>query len=171
MAKQPTGECSCPAPHGGRRSPAAHRRHPLAGTRAVSYRWSADRAALEARERAVVSRKLTELRRFITGTIVPHAAAHPKARGYATTSPSSTPSNPPPAPSPAAEVGAARVRADAMTMAVVALQAPPPPPRRRALHVCSASRPGPDGATEAITARRNNRATADITRVTSASTA
>lgn len=32
---------------------------------------------LEAYERAVIREKLTEFRRFITGTAAPHAAAHP----------------------------------------------------------------------------------------------
>lgn len=32
---------------------------------------------LEAYERAVVKEKLTELRRFITGIVAPHTAAHP----------------------------------------------------------------------------------------------
>ncbi|MFG3071717.1 hypothetical protein [[Kitasatospora] papulosa] len=37
----------------------------------------AERAALEAYERQVVGEKLTQFRRFITGTVAPHAAAHP----------------------------------------------------------------------------------------------
>ncbi|MFF0517028.1 RacP protein [Streptomyces sp. NPDC004250] len=49
----------------------------LIWTREVGYRLGADRAALEAYERAVVSQKLNEFRRFITGTVAPHAAAHP----------------------------------------------------------------------------------------------
>ncbi|MER6374732.1 RacP protein [Streptomyces mirabilis] len=47
---------------------------PLIWTRALGYELDADRAVLEAYERAVVSQKLNEFRRFITGT---HAAAHP----------------------------------------------------------------------------------------------
>ncbi|MFE3640298.1 RacP protein [Streptomyces sp. NPDC059169] len=50
---------------------------PLTWTREVGYQLGADRAALEAYERAVVSQKLNEFRRFITGTVAPHAAAHP----------------------------------------------------------------------------------------------
>jgi hypothetical protein len=37
----------------------------------------AERPVLAAYERAVVREKLTEFRRFITGTVAPHAAAHP----------------------------------------------------------------------------------------------
>lgn len=50
---------------------------PLIWTRADGYQLGADRAALEAYERAVLAEKLTEFRRFITGTVAPHAAAHP----------------------------------------------------------------------------------------------
>ncbi|RPK33135.1 RacP protein [Streptomyces sp. ADI93-02] len=50
---------------------------PLIWTRADGYQLGAERAALEAYERAVVRAKLTECRRFITGTVAPHAAAHP----------------------------------------------------------------------------------------------
>jgi len=50
---------------------------PLTWTRATGYQLGADRAVLEAYERAVVREKLTEFRRFITGTVAPHAAAHP----------------------------------------------------------------------------------------------
>ncbi|MDT0347522.1 RacP protein [Streptomyces litchfieldiae] len=50
---------------------------PLIWTRADGYQLGADRAALEAYERAVLTEKLTAFRRFITGTIAPHAAAHP----------------------------------------------------------------------------------------------
>lgn len=51
---------------------------PLIWTRASGYQLGADRAALEAYERAVLAEKLTEFRRFITGTVAPHAAAHPR---------------------------------------------------------------------------------------------
>jgi hypothetical protein len=51
---------------------------PLIWTRADGYQLGADRAALEAYERAVLAEKLTEFRRFITGTVAPHAAAHPR---------------------------------------------------------------------------------------------
>ncbi|MFH9990536.1 RacP protein [Streptomyces luteogriseus] len=50
---------------------------PLIWTRADGYQLGAERAALEACERAVLTEKLTECRRFITGTVAPHAAAHP----------------------------------------------------------------------------------------------
>ncbi|MFB6564764.1 RacP protein [Streptomyces sp. NPDC056400] len=50
---------------------------PLIWIRADGYLLGAERAALEAYERAVLTEKLTEFRRFITGTVAPHAAAHP----------------------------------------------------------------------------------------------
>ena len=50
---------------------------PLTWTRATGYQLGAERPVLEAYERAVVKEKLTEFRRFITGTVAPHAAAHP----------------------------------------------------------------------------------------------
>lgn len=50
---------------------------PLTWTRASGYQLGAERDVLEAYERAVVKEKLTEVRRFITGTVAPHAAAHP----------------------------------------------------------------------------------------------
>lgn len=50
---------------------------PLIWTRADGYQLGAEPAALEAYERAVLAEKLTEFRRFITGTVAPHAAAHP----------------------------------------------------------------------------------------------
>ncbi|WP_369228614.1 RacP protein (plasmid) [Streptomyces sp. R39] len=50
---------------------------PLTWNRATGYQLGAERAVLEAYERAVVREKLTEFRRFITGTVAPHAAAHP----------------------------------------------------------------------------------------------
>nr|WP_246619759.1 RacP protein [Streptomyces corallincola] len=46
-------------------------------TRADCYQFGAERAALEAYERAVLTEKLTEFRRFTTGTVAPHAAAYP----------------------------------------------------------------------------------------------
>lgn len=51
---------------------------PLIWTRADGYQLGAERAALEAYERAVLTEKLTEFRRFITGTVAPHGAAHPR---------------------------------------------------------------------------------------------
>jgi hypothetical protein len=50
---------------------------PLTWSRQTGYQLGAERAVLEAYERAVVREKLTEFRRFITGTVAPHAAAHP----------------------------------------------------------------------------------------------
>lgn len=50
---------------------------PLTWTRADGYRLGADKAELEAYERTVIREKLTEIRRLITGTVAPHAAAHP----------------------------------------------------------------------------------------------
>lgn len=50
---------------------------PLIWTRVDGYQLGAERAALEAYERAVLTEKLTEFRRFITGTVAPHATAHP----------------------------------------------------------------------------------------------
>ncbi|MEU9405477.1 RacP protein [Streptomyces sp. NPDC048281] len=51
---------------------------PLIWTRADGYQLGAERAALEAYERQVVGEKLTQFRRFLTGTVAPHAVAHPK---------------------------------------------------------------------------------------------
>jgi hypothetical protein len=51
---------------------------PLIWTRTDGYQLGAEPAALEAYERAVLSEKLTEIRRLITGTVAPHAAAHPR---------------------------------------------------------------------------------------------
>ncbi|MFF4806138.1 RacP protein [Streptomyces sp. NPDC001351] len=50
---------------------------PLTWNRATGYQLGAERDVLEAYERAVVRENLTEFRRFITGTVAPHAAAHP----------------------------------------------------------------------------------------------
>lgn len=50
---------------------------PLVRTRADGYRLGAEWAVLKTYERQVVSEKLTRFRRFITGTVAPHAAAHP----------------------------------------------------------------------------------------------
>ncbi len=50
---------------------------PLTWNRVTGYQLGAERDVLEAYERAVVKEKLTEFRRFITGTVAPHAAAHP----------------------------------------------------------------------------------------------
>ncbi|MFG2987462.1 RacP protein [Streptomyces sp. NPDC048258] len=56
---------------------AANNWPPLIWTRADGYQLGAERAALEAYERSVINEKLTAFRRFITGTVAPHAAAHP----------------------------------------------------------------------------------------------
>ncbi|MER8073489.1 RacP protein [Streptomyces sp. NPDC094034] len=50
---------------------------PLIWTRADGYLLGAEPAALQAYERAVLTGKLTEFRRFLTGPVAPHAAAHP----------------------------------------------------------------------------------------------
>lgn len=50
---------------------------PLTWNRANGYQLGAGRDVLEAYERAVIKEKLTEFRRPITGTVSPHAAAHP----------------------------------------------------------------------------------------------
>ncbi|MCX5174403.1 RacP protein [Streptomyces virginiae] len=50
---------------------------PLIWTRTDGYQLGAERAALEAYERKVIKEKLAEFRRFITGTVAPHAATHP----------------------------------------------------------------------------------------------
>ncbi|WP_326797744.1 RacP protein [Streptomyces sp. NBC_01808] len=50
---------------------------PLIWTRADGYQLGAERPALQAYERAVLKEKLTELRRFLAGTVGPHARAHP----------------------------------------------------------------------------------------------
>ncbi|MEU0844680.1 RacP protein [Streptomyces sp. NPDC005962] len=51
---------------------------PLIWTRTDGYQLGAEPAALQAYERAVLAEKLTEFRRFLTGTVAPHAAAHPR---------------------------------------------------------------------------------------------
>ncbi|GHI82914.1 hypothetical protein Sxan_02780 [Streptomyces xanthophaeus] len=45
--------------------------------RTDGYQLGAEPAAPEAYERKVIKEKLTEFRRFITGIVAPHAAAHP----------------------------------------------------------------------------------------------
>ncbi|MFE2325340.1 RacP protein [Streptomyces sp. NPDC059385] len=56
---------------------AANNWPPLIWTRENGYQLGAERAALEAYERAVINEKRTAFRRLITGTVAPHAAAHP----------------------------------------------------------------------------------------------
>lgn len=51
-------------------------RPPLIWTRADGYLPGAEPAALPAYERAVLTEKLTEFRRFLAGTVAPHATAH-----------------------------------------------------------------------------------------------
>ncbi|MFH8562156.1 RacP protein [Streptomyces sp. NPDC017988] len=53
---------------------------PLIWTRKDGYKFCADPAELQAYEVAVIRGKLTEIRRFITGTVAPHAALQPKGR-------------------------------------------------------------------------------------------
>jgi hypothetical protein len=50
---------------------------PLIWTPSGGYQFCGDTAELEAYERALFRRKLTEIGRLITGTIAPHAALHP----------------------------------------------------------------------------------------------
>lgn len=51
---------------------------PLIWSPSVGYRFSVDPAELEAYERAVFARKLTEISRLLTGTVAPHAAVFPQ---------------------------------------------------------------------------------------------
>lgn len=53
---------------------------PLTWTRPDGYKFCADSEQLQTYEVAVIRGKLTEIRRFITGTVAPHAALHPKGR-------------------------------------------------------------------------------------------
>ncbi|MFE2038786.1 RacP protein [Streptomyces scopuliridis] len=53
---------------------------PLIRTRPDGCTFCADPAELHAYEGAVIRGKLTEIRRFITGTVAPHAALQPKGR-------------------------------------------------------------------------------------------
>jgi hypothetical protein len=53
---------------------------PLIWTRPDGYKFCADPAELQAYEVAVIRGKLTEIRRFITATVAPHAALQPKGR-------------------------------------------------------------------------------------------
>ncbi|MFI9329239.1 RacP protein [Kitasatospora sp. NPDC052868] len=53
---------------------------PLIWSRADGYRFCSDPAELQAYEVAVIREKLTEIRRFITGVVAPHAALQPKGR-------------------------------------------------------------------------------------------
>ncbi|MEV7189607.1 RacP protein [Kitasatospora sp. NPDC093102] len=53
---------------------------PLIWSRADGYKFCSDPAELQAYEVAVIREKLTEIRRFITGVVAPHAALQPKGR-------------------------------------------------------------------------------------------
>ncbi|MDQ0791531.1 hypothetical protein QFZ58_000019 [Streptomyces sp. B1I3] len=53
---------------------------PLIWTRPDGCKFCADPAELQADEVAVIRGKLTEIRRFITGTVAPHAVLQPKGR-------------------------------------------------------------------------------------------
>ncbi|WP_327293024.1 RacP protein [Streptomyces sp. NBC_01198] len=53
---------------------------PLIWTLKDGYQFCADPDQLQAYEVAVIRSKLTEIRRFITGTVAPHAALQPKGR-------------------------------------------------------------------------------------------
>ncbi len=50
---------------------------PLIWTHTDGYQFCGDPLELEAYERALFRRKLTEIGRLITGTIAPHASLHP----------------------------------------------------------------------------------------------
>ncbi|GCD99219.1 RacP protein [Embleya hyalina] len=51
---------------------------PLIWARADGYKFCSDPSELQAYEVAVIREKLTEIRRFITGVVAPHAALQPK---------------------------------------------------------------------------------------------
>ncbi|MCZ4103316.1 RacP protein [Streptomyces sp. H39-C1] len=53
---------------------------PLIWTLKDGYKFCADPAELQAYEVAIIRGKLTEIRRFITATVAPHAALQPKGR-------------------------------------------------------------------------------------------
>lgn len=53
---------------------------PLIWTRPDGYKFCSDPVELQAYEVAVIREKLTEIRRFITGVVAPHAALQPKGR-------------------------------------------------------------------------------------------
>ncbi|MER7195772.1 RacP protein [Streptomyces flaveolus] len=53
---------------------------PLIWTRPDGYKFCSDAAELQAYEVAIIREKLTEIRRFITGVVAPHAALQPKGR-------------------------------------------------------------------------------------------
>ncbi len=53
---------------------------PLIWSRANGYKFCSDPAELQAYEVVIIREKLTEIRRFITGTVVPPAVLQPKGR-------------------------------------------------------------------------------------------
>ncbi|MGW0537873.1 RacP protein [Streptomyces sp. NPDC003032] len=53
---------------------------PLIWTRADGYRFCSDASALQAYEVSIIREKLTEIRRFITAVVAPHATLQPKGR-------------------------------------------------------------------------------------------
>ncbi|MCX5215537.1 RacP protein [Kitasatospora sp. NBC_00240] len=53
---------------------------PLIWNRADGYKFCSDPVELQAYEVAVIRGKLTEIRRFITGVVAPHAVLQPKGR-------------------------------------------------------------------------------------------
>lgn len=67
---------------------------PLIWTRADGYQLGAEPTAMQAYERAVLTEKLTEFRRFITGTVAPTPRPTLATSGSGTLSPGSTPSSP-----------------------------------------------------------------------------
>lgn len=59
---------------------AEHGWPPLIWTRKDGYQFCTEPAELQAYEVAVIREKLTEIRRFITGVVAPHAALQPRGR-------------------------------------------------------------------------------------------
>ena len=53
---------------------------PLIWNRTEGYKFCSDAAELQSYEVAIIREKLTEIRRFITGVVAPHAALQPKGR-------------------------------------------------------------------------------------------
>ncbi|BAJ25882.1 MULTISPECIES: hypothetical protein [Kitasatospora] len=53
---------------------------PLIWSRTDGYKFCSDPVELQAYEVAVIREKLTEIRRFITGVVAPHAVLQPKGR-------------------------------------------------------------------------------------------
>jgi hypothetical protein len=53
---------------------------PLIWTRTDGYKFCSNPAELQAYEVAIIREKLTEIRRFITGAVAPHAVLQPKGR-------------------------------------------------------------------------------------------